>query len=332
MTRADRLRGYYDRKRETMGVRARRAYQEDGCARCWPTPGGGRPACGAGMEAAGLRPAAVRTLGDLARLPVDEEGGHAGPPAGGSAVRRLRGVACHGPKSAGCSCRRGRSTSRSRGGDWSPWRAETAAYAGGFRPGDVVDQHVPLPPDAGGPPLRPRAGPARLHRRPDRSRERRGAGQDDPRSRRHGLRRHAVVPAGDPQACRREGARAPAAPGRPGRRRGPAALAPAGHRGRPRDPDAPGLRHGGPRDHRLRVPGGRRDARHGGRRPRDLRSRDRRAAARGRDGRDRLHRQPPRLSDDPLRHRRPLGRHRGAVPLRAHLAAHAGLARAAWTR
>ena len=29
MTRADRLRGYYDRKRETMGVRARRAYQEE---------------------------------------------------------------------------------------------------------------------------------------------------------------------------------------------------------------------------------------------------------------------------------------------------------------
>ena len=287
-----------------LAARARRAA---------PDGGGGAPA-GHRADAGRPRPPAGH-----------EEGGHAGPAARESALRRFLRVAAGGSRLG----------VRVAGADL---RAVRAAGLESLARGDGRlrrrlparrrrRQHVSLSSDAGGPPLRPRAGPARLHRGPDRSRERRGAGQDHPRSRRHGLRRHPVLPAGDPQACRREGARTASPRGRPGRGRGPAALAPAGHRDRPRDPDAPGLRHGGSRDHRLRVPGGRRDARHGGRRPRDLRSRDRRAAARGRDRRDRLHRQPSRLSHDPLRHRRPLGRHRGAVPVRAHRAAHARLAR-----
>lgn len=136
MTRADRLRGYYDRKREMMGVRARRAYQ-DGWVRglvahAWRRAPGVRRR----MEAAGLRPATVRTLADLGRLPVMKKAAmpdlqRADPPFGGfSAVPRtdLSWVfVSPGPIYEPFARR-----------EWSPWRAETAAYAGGFRPGDIV--------------------------------------------------------------------------------------------------------------------------------------------------------------------------------------------------
>ncbi len=136
MTRAERLRGYYDRKRETMGVRARRAYQ-DGWVRAlvahaWRHAPGVRRR----LEAAGLRPAAVRALADLGRLPVMKKAAmpdlqRADPPFGGfSAVppRDLGSVfVSPGPIYEPFARR-----------EWSPWRTETAAYAGGFRPGDVV--------------------------------------------------------------------------------------------------------------------------------------------------------------------------------------------------
>ena len=136
MTRAERLKGYYDRKRETMGVRARRAYQDRWVralvAHAWRHAPGVRRR----LEAAGLRPAAVRSLADLTRLPVMKKAAmpdlqRADPPFGGfSAVppRDLGSVfVSPGPIYEPFTRR-----------EWSPWRTETAAYAGGFRRGDVV--------------------------------------------------------------------------------------------------------------------------------------------------------------------------------------------------
>jgi phenylacetate-CoA ligase len=136
MTRADRLRGYYDRKRETMGVRARRAYP-DGWVRALVAHASRHaPGVRRRLEAAGLRPAAVRTLADLHRLPVLKKAAmpdlqRASPPFGGFATvtgSELGAVfVSPGPIYEPVARR-----------DWSPWRTETAAYAGGFRPGDVV--------------------------------------------------------------------------------------------------------------------------------------------------------------------------------------------------
>ena len=67
MIRADRLKGYHDRRRETMGLRARQRYQETWLralvAHAWRRAPGFRRR----LEAAGLRPADLRTPGDLAR-------------------------------------------------------------------------------------------------------------------------------------------------------------------------------------------------------------------------------------------------------------------------
>ena len=136
MTRADRLRGYYDRKRETMGARARRTYQ-DGWVRALVAHAWRRaPGVRRRLEAAGLRPAAVRTLADLDRLPVLKKAAmpdlqRADPPFGGFAAVSPADIGAvfvsPGPIYEPVARR-----------EWSPWRTETAAYAGGFRPGDVV--------------------------------------------------------------------------------------------------------------------------------------------------------------------------------------------------
>jgi phenylacetate-CoA ligase len=119
-----------------MGARARRAYQERWVralvAYAWRRAPGVRRR----MEAAGLRPAAVRTLTDLARLPVLKKAAmpdlqRADPPFGGFATVPPADLGAvfvsPGPIYEPFARR-----------DWSPWRTETAAYAGGFRPGDVV--------------------------------------------------------------------------------------------------------------------------------------------------------------------------------------------------
>jgi phenylacetate-CoA ligase len=136
MTRAERLRGYYDRKRETMGLRARRAYQERWVralvAHAWRRAPGVRRR----LEAAGLRPAGVRTLADLQRLPVLKKAAmpdlqRADPPFGGFA-------AVSGEDLGAVFVSPGPIYEPFARREWSPWRTETAAYAGGFRPGDVV--------------------------------------------------------------------------------------------------------------------------------------------------------------------------------------------------
>jgi phenylacetate-CoA ligase len=136
MTRAERLKGYYDRRRETLGPRARRAYQERWVrglvAHAWRRAPGVRRR----MEAAGLRPSDVRSLADLHRLPVLRKAQmpdlqRADPPFGGFAAVPPRDLGwvfvSPGPIYEPVARR-----------EWSPWRTETAAYAGGFRPGDVV--------------------------------------------------------------------------------------------------------------------------------------------------------------------------------------------------
>ena len=136
MRRAERLRGYYDRRRETMGARARRRYQET-WVRALVAHGWRRaPGVRRRLEAAGLRPAAIRTLEDLARLPVIRKAAmpdlqRADPPFGGFCAARPREVdrvfVSPGPIYEPFERK-----------DTSPWRSETACFAGGFRPGDVV--------------------------------------------------------------------------------------------------------------------------------------------------------------------------------------------------
>jgi phenylacetate-CoA ligase len=135
MTRADRLKGYYDRKRETMGVSARRRYQATWVqalvAHAWRKAPGVRRR----MAAAGLRPADVRTLEDLDRLPVIRKATmpdlqRADPPFGGF-CRPARGpplgFVSPGPIYEPFE-RRGRALAHRVSG----------MYAGGFRRGDIV--------------------------------------------------------------------------------------------------------------------------------------------------------------------------------------------------
>lgn len=136
MTRADRLRGYYDRRRETMGAPARREYQEAWVRalvlHAWRRAPGFRRR----MEAAGLRPVQVRAPEDLARLPVIRKAAmpdlqRADPPFGGFCTARPRDLAW-------VFVSPGPIYEPFARDDGSPWRTEVSAFAGGFRPGDVV--------------------------------------------------------------------------------------------------------------------------------------------------------------------------------------------------
>jgi phenylacetate-CoA ligase len=136
MTPADRLKGYYDRRRETMGLRARHRYQETWLralvAHAWRRAPGFRRR----VEAAGLAPARLRTPEALARLPVLKKSAmpdlqRADPPFGGFCTippRDLHWVfVSPGPIYEPFARR-----------EFSPWRTEVSGFAGGFRPGDVV--------------------------------------------------------------------------------------------------------------------------------------------------------------------------------------------------
>jgi len=136
MRRVDRLRGYYDRRRETMGARARRSYQERWLAALVALAWRRAPGFRRRLEAAGLRPADVRTLAGLDRLPVMKKAAmpelqRADPPFGGFCTlgpADLQQVfVSPGPIYEPVDRR-----------ERSPWRSEVAAFAGGFRPGDVV--------------------------------------------------------------------------------------------------------------------------------------------------------------------------------------------------
>src|SRR5262245_48285719 len=136
MKRADRLKGYYDRKRETMGSRARRRYQERWLAALVAQAYRKAPGVRRRLEAAGLKPKDVRTLPDLDRLPVVRRPAwpapqRQAPPFGGFCAVPARDLhwvfVSPGPIYEPFDRR-----------ELSPWRTEVAAFAGGFRPGDVV--------------------------------------------------------------------------------------------------------------------------------------------------------------------------------------------------
>jgi phenylacetate-CoA ligase len=131
----DRRRGYWDRTKETLSAPERRRYQTrwlgELLAHAWEHAPGVRRR----FERAGLTARALRTEDDLVRLPVIKKSElpdlqKADPPFGGfctvplSRVRKI--FVSPGP------------IMEPMGPELSAWHAETALYAGGFRPGDIV--------------------------------------------------------------------------------------------------------------------------------------------------------------------------------------------------
>ncbi len=131
----DRKRGYWDREKETMGAAARERYQARWLGRLVQHAWAKAPGVRRRLERAGLVPADIRGIADLARIPVIRkhempELQKADPPFGGfcavpsSRIRRI--FVSPGP------------ILEPMGPELSAWHAETGLYAGGFRPGDVV--------------------------------------------------------------------------------------------------------------------------------------------------------------------------------------------------
>ena len=210
------------------------------------------------------------------------------------------------------------------GEDW--WRTARAHVRRRHAQGRHRPQHVLLSPDAWRVDPGLRRARARLRRHRRRPRQHRAAARRHPIPEAHGLRRRARLPE-DP-ARQGQGGRQ----GRlllqegAGRRRGAVSLA-AGRVQGARHRHLSDLRHRRRRHHRLREPGARGHDRRRGRDPGDRAAGHRRAAAGGRGRRGGRHHLQPRLSDDPLRHRRSLGGAAGHQPVRAHQHAHQGLAR-----
>lgn len=135
MKAVDRRSGFWDREKETMAPAARRRYQEGWLralvALAWERAPGVRRR----MEAAGLRPGDLASLEALSRLPVIKKSvlpdlQKTDPPFGGFCtvpLERIRRIfVSPGP------------IFEPLGPEAGSWHAETALYAGGFRPGDIV--------------------------------------------------------------------------------------------------------------------------------------------------------------------------------------------------
>lgn len=135
MTGNDRRRGYWDRAKETFSAGERRRYQGRWLARLVEHAWDRAPGVRRRLERAGLKPAGLRTVDDLARLPVIKKAEmpdlqKADPPFGGfctvplSRVRKI--FLSPGP------------ILEPMGPEIGAWHLETGLYAGGFRRGDVV--------------------------------------------------------------------------------------------------------------------------------------------------------------------------------------------------
>jgi phenylacetate-CoA ligase len=131
----DRRRGYWNREKETMTPAARERYQARWLERLLEHAWERAPGVRRRLEQAGLGPRDIRGPDELARLPVLKKSAlpdlqKADPPFGGFCtvpVRALRRIfVSPGP------------IFEPMGPEVSAWHAETALWAGGFRPGDVV--------------------------------------------------------------------------------------------------------------------------------------------------------------------------------------------------
>jgi phenylacetate-CoA ligase len=134
-TKGDRRRGFWHRERETMSPREREAYQAGWLGRLIVLAWERAPGVRRRLERAGLQAGDVRGPGDLARLPVVKKSEmpdlqRHDPPFGGFCtvpIERLRRIfVSPGP------------IFEPMGPELGAWHAETALYAGGFRPGDIV--------------------------------------------------------------------------------------------------------------------------------------------------------------------------------------------------
>jgi len=133
--RADRLTGFYDKRKETMSAAARRRYQSAWLGELIEHAWERAPGVRRRLQAAGLDAAAVRDSDALARLPVLKKSQmpdlqQADPPFGGFCTvptGRLRRIFISpGP------------IFEPMGPEVAAWHDESGFYAGGFRPGDVV--------------------------------------------------------------------------------------------------------------------------------------------------------------------------------------------------
>jgi phenylacetate-CoA ligase len=135
VTKGDRKSGYWNRERETATPAARERYQGEWLRRLLDHAWDQAPGVRRRLERAGLRAEDIKGIDDLARLPVMKKSQlpalqQADPPFGGFCTRppgTLRRIfVSPGP------------ILEPMGPEVSAWHAETALYAGGFRPGDVV--------------------------------------------------------------------------------------------------------------------------------------------------------------------------------------------------
>ncbi|MBI3637487.1 MAG: AMP-binding protein [Candidatus Rokubacteria bacterium] len=131
----DRRRGYWDRARETMSAGQRQRYQAAWLTRLVAHAWAKAPGVRRRLEAAKLRPADLRGVDALARVPVIKKSAmpdlqKADPPFGGfctvpmAKVRRV--FMSPGP------------IFEPMGPEAGAWHLEACLFAGGFRPGDIV--------------------------------------------------------------------------------------------------------------------------------------------------------------------------------------------------
>ena len=133
--KSDRRAGYWNRERETMSAGARDRYQTRWLTALLEHAWGHAPGVRRRLEAAGLAPKDVRSVDDLARVPVIKKSAmpelqKADPPFGGFCtvpLAKIRKIfVSPGP------------IFEPMGPEISGFRAETGLFAGGFRPGDIV--------------------------------------------------------------------------------------------------------------------------------------------------------------------------------------------------